>query len=663
MERNTVFCNLGLYIKSVLVFILLLGGSGSAWADELTVNSENQKTIQQVPVYGNLCGSDGTLPHSEFIIASKDLSVMNGKNITSMTFYINNSNDYNWGSAEFDVFLKEINDTVFSSAKFYGETEASIVYHGSLSITKGKMVVNFPTSNYYTYGGSNLLIGIYCTQKGESTDNYAFYFNGYAHPTLQWGTYYCVYYASSTATTPSRGNVKPKTTFTYEEPVTATLTITPDDDADFGSVWQNTTKTNYYTVTNNSEATVLVNAEIGGDDPSFFSISPSEPQSLESGEEQTYSITYTHNNTSLGSKSATVTFTPGDDSENAIIKSITANAVSNNAPQLSVTPDDDTNLGTVYSGETTYTVTNTGTGQLTVEIASNNSDFVVSGSRIENLGNGESGSFTVTYTFGNTAEKLGVNSADITITPTYDASKAKTYQVSATSNATFTLDENNASSPGYGTKDYLLVKYTPSSGWNTISMPFTLRYNTIDNMTPIFGEGWKAYTLSSYSNGTLTFSKVSESAVISNGKPYLVYIENAANHPSGVLFPNGIISTQGNTPGSTTTGTATFQGIYATKTYVENDNWYGVTSSGKIMKAAEGAFVRGYRAYFTGISAPSNGARITIVFEDEEGTTTDLEFVKMVDPEAEHIYTLSGQKVQKGKKGIYIVNGRKVVIK
>lgn len=34
MERNTFFCNLGLYIKSVLVLILLLGGSGSAWAQE-----------------------------------------------------------------------------------------------------------------------------------------------------------------------------------------------------------------------------------------------------------------------------------------------------------------------------------------------------------------------------------------------------------------------------------------------------------------------------------------------------------------------------------------------------------------------------------------------------------------------------------------------------
>ena len=93
-------------------------------------------------------------------------------------------------------------------------------------------------------------------------------------------------------------------------------------------------------------------------------------------------------------------------------------------------------------------------------------------------------------------------------------------------------------------------------------------------------------------------------------------------------------------------------------------NSYGLTTAGQIRKAGSGASIKGFRGYFTGISAPSSGdARITIVFEDEEGTTTDLGFVKMVDPEAEHVYTLSGQKVQKGKKGIYIVNGRKVVIK
>ncbi len=41
MERNSFFCNLGLYIKSVLVLILLLGGSGSAWAQKTLSYSYN----------------------------------------------------------------------------------------------------------------------------------------------------------------------------------------------------------------------------------------------------------------------------------------------------------------------------------------------------------------------------------------------------------------------------------------------------------------------------------------------------------------------------------------------------------------------------------------------------------------------------------------------
>ena len=89
---------------------------------------------------------------------------------------------------------------------------------------------------------------------------------------------------------------------------------------------------------------------------------------------------------------------------------------------------------------------------------------------------------------------------------------------------------------------------------------------------------------------------------------------------------------------------------------------YGVTSSGKVMQGGENSDIKGYRAYFTGISAPANGARPTIVIEDD-GTTTDLGFVKMVDENAKDVYTLSGQRIQKAGKGLYIVNGRKVIVK
>ena len=88
---------------------------------------------------------------------------------------------------------------------------------------------------------------------------------------------------------------------------------------------------------------------------------------------------------------------------------------------------------------------------------------------------------------------------------------------------------------------------------------------------------------------------------------------------------------------------------------------YGLTPGGKIMKAGSGASLKGYRAYFTGISAPSTGVKMIVI--DEEGGETDLGIVKMVDEKANDVYTLAGQKVQKGRKGIYIVNGKKVVIK
>lgn len=443
-----------------------------------------------------------------------------------------------------------------------------------------------------------------------------------------------------------------------DAPVVATLSISPEEDAEFGTIWADASKV--FEITNNTGSAVSVIPSVNGLDAAFFSVYPSMAVEIAAGETEIFTVNYTYNSESLGEKVATIIFTPNNDNEEAIFISATANAVSDNAPQMSVTPYGNIDFGNVYNGTTTFTVTNTGTGQMSVNISSDNGDFTVSPSLIEGLGNGESETLTVTYTFAATADKLGVNSANITVTPTYDGCEAQTYQVSATSNATMTLDEDNATTVNYGSKAFLHVKYKPSAGWNTISMPFMLRNSDMDNMSAIFGEGWKAYALSSYNNGILTFSKVLESATVNNGTPYLVYISEAPNHPNGVLLSD--ISTTGNNPNSTIKNGATFQGTYVRKDFVENDDWYGVTSSGQVLQAGEGAYVKGYRAYFTGIQPPANGARVSIVLEGD-GTTTDLGFVKMVDKDATDVYTLSGQKVQKAGKGLYIVNGRKVVIK
>ena len=295
---------------------------------------------------------------------------------------------------------------------------------------------------------------------------------------------------------------------------------------------------------------------------------------------------------------------------------------------------------------------------MTVNITSDNPDFVVSPTTIENLGYNESQDFTVTYTFAGTVEKLGENTANITVTPTYTGGVAKTYEVTATSNATITLDETVTQVISFSNNRYLHVKYTPQAGWNTICMPFVLCTNTLNNMDIIFGEGWEAYTLSSYSEGTLTFSKVkvSGSTTISNGVPYLVYIEEAPTHPNGVLLENLYVYTS-NSP--TKIDDVTFQGTFSPIGAGGLDGKYGITSESKLAKGNQYASIKGFRAY---LEIPGD-AEVRILTIDSEGETTDLGFVHMVDQEAKDVYNLQGQKVAKGRKGIYIVNGKKVVIK
>lgn len=303
-----------------------------------------------------------------------------------------------------------------------------------------------------------------------------------------------------------------------------------------------------------------------------------------------------------------------------------------------------------------YSITNNTGETVTITPSIDGSDmFSVSPSVATDIADGESQIFTISFDWKADASKLGEKTATVTFAPD-NGDDPFEISASATAKTKAVFDENETPSYTSGTKS-LLIKYTPSSGWNTLCIPIYISSaNFSTYMTAIFGSNCKAYQLDSYSDNTLAFTKVT---ALSSATPYLVYVPSAASHEDGVVFESMYI--YDTAAGSTTKGDATFQGTYARKDYAANDDWYGITSEGKVLKAGTGAYVKGYRAYFTGVTPPA-GARLTIAIDDD-GETTDLGFVKMVDPEAKDVYTLSGQKVQKAGKGIYIVNGRKVVIK
>ena len=91
---------------------------------------------------------------------------------------------------------------------------------------------------------------------------------------------------------------------------------------------------------------------------------------------------------------------------------------------------------------------------------------------------------------------------------------------------------------------------------------------------------------------------------------------------------------------------------------------YGVVSStGKIQKGGAGASMRGFRAYFE-LPASADGSKLMMVFVEEDGSATSINGIENTVADNADAFDLTGRKVNGNKKaGVYIVNGKKVVVK
>ena len=167
-------------------------------AEQLTIH-DGSTTNGYVPVYGFY--ADAYLK-SEFVIPASELSAMAGGSISSMTFYASQSS-VSWGSANFQVFLKEVGSTSISSFSGAGTT----VYTGSLSISSGQMVINFTSP--YTYNGGNLLVGIYNTVEGTYVSS------SWYGETVSYSSVQGYSYSDLSSVSATQRNFIPKTTFTY----------------------------------------------------------------------------------------------------------------------------------------------------------------------------------------------------------------------------------------------------------------------------------------------------------------------------------------------------------------------------------------------------------------------------------------------------------------
>ena len=184
---------------------------------------------------------------------------------------------------------------------------------------------------------------------------------------------------------------------------------------------------------------------------------------------------------------------------------------------------------------------------------------------------------------------------------------------------------------------------------STMVLPFAL---TADETSAAFEE---VYELGAVDGQSI---KLAEANEIAAGKRYLVKAKAAKlSVTNKALDPSTTVS---NTEKSDASSTVTFVGRFSPVVLNSTDNANAyVVSSNTLYNVTSDVTVKAYRGYFTVVT--TNGVK-NFVLDFGNGETTSIEALES-ETRDKVIYNLAGQRVQKAQKGIFIVNGKKVVIK
>lgn len=213
-----------------------------------------------------------------------------------------------------------------------------------------------------------------------------------------------------------------------------------------------------------------------------------------------------------------------------------------------------------------------------------------------------------------------------------------------TDNASKIETANNAVS------DVSLIRTLDANIWNTFCVPFAFEVEKSALA------GAKVKEFDKIDDGSTTMY-MKDATYILPGRPYLVKPTTTIENPT---FSAVAIDNEDVTKMKVGNDTYTLIGTYSPKT-ISEDNIYGVKANGAIAKGKKDTTIKGLRAYFI---INGKGSEAKINFGDDE--TTGIE--NIVTPTAisnQKVYNLNGQYVGNDlkamPKGIYIVNGKKVI--
>lgn len=226
-----------------------------------------------------------------------------------------------------------------------------------------------------------------------------------------------------------------------------------------------------------------------------------------------------------------------------------------------------------------------------------------------------------------------------------------------------TIDEDESYEPVAVDNAYVTFNRTLVAGWNGMVLPFNMSVQ--DAETTFNATAIKDFTgITSSSEGiTLNFADATE---ITAGKPFMMKVtapaENNSYTISSVSLSDEAVLQPIEKTDDTNTYTYTMTGSYAASTDLSNvvfaliqgDNYF-YHNTGKPSSA------KAFRAWFVNESTDEAGSRISFNFGDD--VITGINEVQTNGQDAEAVYNLQGQRVVNAKKGLFIQNGKKVVIK
>ena len=195
-----------------------------------------------------------------------------------------------------------------------------------------------------------------------------------------------------------------------------------------------------------------------------------------------------------------------------------------------------------------------------------------------------------------------------------------------------------------------LTRTLQSGGWNTFAVPFAI------NPIPT---GWtvKELTDASIDGSTLTLTFGDALSIVA-GKPYLVKVTAAVENPTF----NGVTISNSTTP-TTIGGVVSFVPVINPTAMTAGDKTtLFVTEGNKLTHPSTSGNINGFRAYF---QLPDANAH-SFVLDLGDGETTGLEMMSDGRGKMSDVwYNLQGRKLQSKPtaKGVYIVNGKKTIIK